>query len=127
MRRVSMGLFDFFKGDEAEETRTDRYWTLATIDGEIEDPTMEQIQQAVENATQKETLFATLAFLNSGLEIKSIQAISDQGLYRFEALTSTGTMYVKNDIPYEETLELFEQFFKYQRVPGYKSWLVEKY
>lgn len=88
---------------------------------------MEQIQQAVENATQKETLFATLAFLNSGLEINSIQAISDQGLYRFEALTSTGTMYVKNDIPYEETLELFEQFFKYQRVPGYKSWLVEKY
>src|SRR5690554_3682771 len=102
-----MGLFDFFKGDEAEETRTDRYWTLATIESEVEDPTMEQIQQAVQNASQKGTLFATLAYYNSGLEIESIQAVSDQGMYRFEALTNTGTMYIKNDITYEETLELF--------------------
>lgn len=122
-----MGLFDFFKGNKQEDKRTDRYWTLATFESKVEDPTMEQIQQAVQNASQKGTLFATLAYYNSGLEIESIQVVSDQGLFRFEALTNTGTMYIKNDITYEEALKLFEQFYKYQRVPGYRSWIVEKY
>lgn len=72
-------------------------------------------------------MFATLTYNHSGLEIDSVQAISQEGFYRFEALTADGRMYVKNDLTYEETFELFTHFFNYQRVSGVKSWAVEDY
>lgn len=125
-----MGLFDFFKRkkkDEEQKTTRDKYWSLITYDGEIENPTMEQIKEAVKNANRNVSLFATLAYNHSELEIDSVQAMREEGVYRFEALTSDGIIYVKNDISYEETLEYFEHFFKYQRVAGYKSWPSEKY
>lgn len=123
-----MKLFDFFKGEKEErKSSNEKYWSLTTYDGEITDPTIEQIEQAVKNATQNVSLFATLAYNHSGLEIESIQTISNKGFYRFEALTTDGKMYVKNDIDYEEVLELFNQFYKYQRVSGFRSWPIEKY
>lgn len=123
-----MKLFDFFKGkkEEREPTR-EKYWSLSTSDGEIVDPKIKQIEQAVKNATSNISLFATLAYNYSGLEIESVQTISNEGFYRFEALTTNGKMYVKNDIDYDEALELFKQFYKHQRVSRFKTWLVEKY
>lgn len=88
---------------------------------------MEQIEAAVRQANPQATLFATLAYNHSNLEIESVQAVGYEGVYRFEALTSHGIMYVKNDIDYEETFKLFEDFFKYQRVSGFRSWPTEKY
>ena len=119
-----MGLFDFLKrkSNKSEEETKEKYWSLTTITGEILDPTMAQIETAVKNATPYQTSFATLTYNHAGLEIESVQAISDNGFYRFEALTTNGFMYVKTDITYEETLDLFKHFFNYQRVSGVKSW-----
>lgn len=123
-----MGLFDFFKGKSNEsEKPKEKYWSLTTILGEIEDPTIEEIETAVKQATPEQTIFATLTYNNSGLDIESVQAISEDGFYRFEALTTEGFMYVKRDLTYEETLELFTDYFKYQRVSGYRSWSTERY
>lgn len=123
-----MGLFDFFKGksNQPEEAK-EKYWTLTTIIEEIVNPTMEQIETAVKNATPAQSMFATLTYNHSGLEIESVQAISEDGFYRFEALTTEGFMYVKSDLTYEETIELFDHFFNYQRVSGFKSWAKERY
>ena len=122
-----MKLFDFFKGEKKEKPTRDKYWSLTTNDDEIINPTIEQIEQAVQNATPKVSLFATLVYNHSGLEIETVQTLSTEGVYRFEALTSDGKIYVKNDIAYEETLELFHQFYNYQRVPGFRRWPIEKY
>lgn len=123
-----MGLFDFFKGKKVEEQPTrEKYWSLTTDAGEIKEPTMAQIETAVREAHPQATLFATLAYNHSNLEIESVQAVAYEGIYRFEALTSHGILYVKNDLDYEETLALFEDFYKYQRVSGFRSWPTEKY
>lgn len=123
-----MGIFDFFKGksNKPEETK-EKYWSLTTIMEEILNPTNEQIENAVKNATPDQTSFATLAHKNSGHEIESVQAISEDGFYRFEALTKESLIYVKSDLTYKETLELFLHFFNYQRVSGVESWPSEKY
>lgn len=125
-----MGLFDYFKGKkkaDKRKTTRDKYWSLITYKGEIKNPTMEQIKEAVKNANRNASLFATLAYNNSELEIDSIQTMREEGVYRFEALTSDSIIYVKNDIRYEETVEYFVHFFKYQHVANYKSWPTEKY
>jgi hypothetical protein len=118
----------FFKGKNEEQPPTrNKYWSLTTNNGEINDPTLEQIETAIKNAHSNATLFATLAYNHSNLEIEAVQTVSYEGVYRVEALTSHGIMYVKNDIQYEETLKLFEDYFKYQRVSGFRSWPTEKY
>ena len=124
-----MGVFNFFKrkADQPEEEKKEKYWSLVTNEGEVLNPTLGQIETAVANATPDHTMFATLTYNHSGLEIDSVQAISQEGFYRFEALTADGRMYVKNDLTYEETFELFTHFFNYQRVSGVKSWAVEDY
>ena len=124
-----MGLFDFLKRkpSKQEVVAEDKYWSLATSENEIVDPTVEQIETAVKNATPHQTIFATLTYNHSGLEIESIQAISEDGIYRFEALTTSGTIYVKNDVSYEETIDFFTHFFQYQRVSGFRSWPTESY
>ena len=124
-----MGLFDFLKrksspsGEEVKE----KYWSLTTIEEEKIDPTMEEIETAVKNAMPAQTVFATITFNHSGLEIESVQTIGESGVYRFEALTPHGIMYVKSDLTYEETVELFREFFKNQRVAGVESWPTERY
>lgn len=123
-----MKLFDFFKGKKEERKSTrDKYWSLTTNDGEVTDPSIEQIEQALMNATPNASLFATLAYNYSGFEIEAVQTISYDGVYRFEALTTNGKIYVKNDIDYDEAFKLFHQFYKHQRVFGFRSWPIEKY
>lgn len=87
---------------------------------------MEQIHVAVKDATPEGLIFATLAYNYSGLEIESIQTIGEENGYRFEALTSNGMIFVNDSINYEETLKLFEHFYNYQRVAGFRSWPTEK-
>jgi len=124
-----MGLFDFLKRSQPqqEELPKEKHWSLTTNAGEIIDPTLEQIKSAVKSATPDETIFATLAYNYSGLEIEAVQVIGDGHGYRFEALTSNGTIFVNDGIDSEETLKLFEHFFNYQRVAGFRSWPTEKY
>ena len=124
-----MELFDFFKRETnpSEDEKKETYWSLTTILEEKIDPTMEEIETAVKNATPDQTIFATLTFNHSGLEIESVQAIGETGFYRFEALTTKGIMYVKSDLTYEETVELFREFFKNQGVAGVESWPTERY
>ena len=124
-----MGWFDFLKrkASKPEEGTKEKYWSLTTYEEEILDPTVEQIETAVKNATREKTIFATLSYVNSGLEIESVQAISENNFYRFEALTTDGILYIKNNITSEETLELFTHYYKYQRVSGFRSWPTDTY
>jgi|SRR5690625_2369625 len=123
-----MGLLDFFKREPKpqEKGSKDRYWSLTTYEGEVVNPTWEQIKMAVDQITTDGTRFASLGYLHSGLEIEIIQAVGDGERYRFEALPADGKIYVNKDITYEETLKYFEDFYKYQRVAGFRSWPTEK-
>lgn len=124
-----MGLFDFLKGSkkEQEPAPEEKYWSLATNIRTINDPTMEEIHMAVQNAVPDKSDFATLAYNNSRLEIEAIQVVGDDNGYYFEALTSTGTMYINKGLSYEETIEFFEDFYNHQRVAGFRSWPSKKY
>lgn len=123
-----MGMFRFFKGrnQQQEEDSKERYWSLTTDEKEIIGPTWEQIQFAVEKATPEGTIFASLGYMHSGLEIEIVQAVGDENGYRFEALVPDEKIYVKDGISQKETVKLFEHFFKYQRVAGYRSCPTEK-
>ena len=124
-----MGLFDFFKGKQPQqdEDSTEKYWSLSTYTGEVIDPTLEEIITAVQEVKPDNEIFATLAYNNSRLEIESIQTIGDATGYRFEALDSNEIIYVNDGLTYEETLQLFKDFYNYQRVPGFRSWPTETY
>lgn len=122
-----MGLFDFLKGNKEEETLKEKYWSLGTNIRTIKDPTMEQIHEAILNAKPDQSEFATLAYNHSGLEIEAIQTVGDENGYYFEALTSTGTMYIQEGLSYEETIHFFEDFYKHERVAGFRSWPSKKY
>lgn len=128
-----MGLFDFFKRKPAaqEEEPKEKYWSLGTNEAEVVDPTWEQVVVAVKNAMPDESIFATLAYNYSGLQIDSIQVLGDKAayhdLYYFEALAQNGIKYVKHDIPYDETIKLFEDFYENQRVVGYEGWEKSSY
>lgn len=126
--RCLMGLFDFLKrGKKQEESIKNNYWSLTTIEGEVTEPTIEQIQTAVKKATPDGSMFAILTYNHSGLEVEGIQTVSDDNSYRFEAIASDGKIYVKDGLTYEKTVELFEHFFNYQRVSGFRSWPIEKH
>ena len=128
-----MGLFNFFKrkAEPQEDEPKEKYWLLRTNEHDVVDPTWEQIVASVKNALPEEGLFATLAYNHSGLEIDSIQVLGDKAayhdLYRFEALSPDGMIYVKHDLPYDETIKLFEDFFENQIVVGYESWEKSSY
>ena len=78
-----MELFDFFKRETnpSEDEKKETYWSLTTILEEKIDPTMEEIETAVKNVTPDQTIYATLTFSHSGLEIESVQAIGETGFY----------------------------------------------
>lgn len=123
-----MGLFDFFKRSQPqqEEVSKVKFWSLSTNDDDVVDPTWDQVQAAVENAVPDGSIFATLAYNHSGLELDSVQTVGEDGWYRFEALEPDGKVFVNDGISYEETLRLFKEFFNYQTVVGYRSWPAEK-
>lgn len=123
-----MGLFRFLKRSQQqqEEFSKDTYWSLTTNEEEVIEPTWEQVKAAVENATPDRSIFASLGYIHSGLEIEVIQVIGDGNGYRLEALPPSGEIFVNDGISYEETLKLFEEFFKHQRVVGFRSWPTEK-
>lgn len=123
-----MGLFRFLKRSQQqqEEFSKDKYWSLTTNEGEVIEPNWEQVTAAVRNATPDGSIFASLGCFYSGLEIEIIQVIGDGNGYRFEALPPNGKIFVNDGISYEETLKLFEEFFKHQRVVGFSSWPTEK-
>lgn len=123
-----MGLFSFFKRNQQqqEEFSKDKYWSLTTNEGEVIEPTWEQVKMAIENATPDKSIFVSLGYIHSGLEIEIVQAIGDGNGYRFEALPSNEKIFVNDGLSYEETLKLFEDFFKHQRVAGFRSWPIEK-
>ncbi|QKS72729.1 hypothetical protein FLK61_39640 [Paenalkalicoccus suaedae] len=130
-----MGIFDFLKKSfRQEESTKEKYWSLSTNEEEILDPTWEQVKQAVEEATPEKAVFASLGYLHSGNEIEVIQAIQlteGKNGFRFEALPpgnsyDAGNAYIKNDLSLDETLKLFEEFYRSKKVLGYKNWLTEK-
>lgn len=123
-----MGLFSFFKKNQKqqEEFSKDRYWSLTTNEGEVIEPTWKQVNAAVKNATPDGSIFASLGYIHSGLEIEVIQVIGNDDGYRFEALPPNGEVFVNDGISYEETLKLFEDFFIHQRVAAFSSWPTEK-
>lgn len=124
-----MGLFDFFKKDNKQEkvTHNEKYWSLSTNADEVTDPSWEQVERAVKNAVPDRDMFASLGYINSGLEIESIQAVGEDGVYRLEALPPQssydyGKIFINDSISYAETVELFKEFYDHQRVIGYRSW-----
>lgn len=128
-----MGLFNFFKRkpEPQEEEPKEKYWLLRTNEDDVVDPTWEQIVASVKNALPEEGLFATLAYNHSGLEIDTVQVSGDKAAYHdyyyFEALSIGGIRYAKHDVSYDETIKLFEDFFKNQIVVGYESWEKSSY
>ncbi|MHA6252946.1 hypothetical protein [Oceanobacillus sp. CAU 1775] len=126
-----MGLFSFFKRSPQpqEEVSKESYWSLTTNEDEVIDPTWVQIKAAVQNATPDRTVFASLAYFHSDIEIEVVQVIGEDGWYRFEAVSPerVGKRFVNDGISYEEAIKLFEEFFKYKRVVGYRSWPTEKF
>lgn len=124
-----MGLTSFFnrKKQSNDEGGKDKYWSLLTDEGEVVDPTWEQTKIAVKSATPTGSVFVTLGYLNSGLEIESIQAFSEGGLYRVEALPpKQGKIYVKDGFTHAEVLKLFESFYHDEKIIGYRDWQKEK-
>lgn len=124
-----MGLFDFFKKDNKQEEvkSAEKYWLLSKNDEKVADPSWKQVEAAVKNAMPDRDVFASLIYMNSGLEIESIQAVGEDGVYRFEALPPQssydyGKIYINDSIGYGETVELFKEFYDHQRVVGYRSW-----
>lgn len=128
-----MSLFDFFKKSRPpeDEDEKEKYWSLTTSEGETIDPTWEQIEAGIKNATPEASLFVSLAYFNSGLEIEVIQATAENDIYRFEALPPEdsleyGDIYVNDSLNYKEVVKLFERFHQNHSVTGYRGWLVEK-
>lgn len=124
-----MGLTSFFNRNKRsnDERGKDKYWSLLTNEGEVVDPTWEQTKLAVKNATPTGNVFAKLEYLNSGLDIESIQAFSEGGLYRVEALPpKQGKLYIKDGLTYAEALRIFESFYHDQEISGYRDWQREK-
>ena len=124
-----MGLTSFFNRSKQSngESGKDRYWSLLTNEGEVVDPTWEQTKLAVKNATPTGNVFAKLGYQNSGLDIESIQAFSEAGLYRLEALPpKQGKIYVKDGLTHAEALKIFESFYHEKEVIGYRDWQTEK-
>lgn len=128
VERCIMGVFDIFRSSKQrrEEFVQEKFWSLTTADHEVVDPKMKQIQTAVKNATSLESTFATLTYNHSGLEVESIQAVSDDSNYRFEAIASDGKIYVNDGLNYEEIVALFKHFFMYREVSGFKNWPIGK-
>lgn len=122
-----MGLFNFFKKNKQESKQEDagpqeKYWLLGTIENEVIDPTWEQIESAVINAKPEKSTFVTLAYMNAGLEVDTVQAVGDENGYRLEALSLEGDIFVNDGLTYEETLKYFDEFYRLQKVVGYRSW-----
>ena len=122
-----MGLFNFFKKNKQESKQEDagpqeKYWLLGTIENEVIDPTWEQIESAVINAKPEKSTFVTLAYMNAGLEVDTVQAVGDENGYRLEALSLDGDIFVNDGLTYEETLKYFDEFYRLQKVVGYRSW-----
>ncbi|QQK80028.1 hypothetical protein HUG20_09095 [Salicibibacter cibi] len=128
-----MGFFDFFKRDQKhqEQVSKDKYWVLTTSEDEIIDPVWEQVKGAIDHATPDRSMFASLGYMHSGIEIEVIQVVGEDHVYRFEALPPKssddyGKIFVNDGISYEETLKLCEDFYKHQRVVGFRNLPIEK-
>ena len=131
-----MGLFDFFRKDKnqrQEETLpAEKYWLLAGGEGEIMEPDWPQVEQAVKTAADGSAGgFICLSCLNSGLEIESLQAVGEDGLYRVEALPPEGSddygkIYVNDGVLYADVLAFLKEFWEEERVVGFRSWDTEK-
>lgn len=126
-----MNLFDYFKKDEKEEIPKDRYWSLTTSEEEIIDPTWDQIKLAINHAHPNQTVFVSLAYYHSELAIEVIQAMGDYDVYRLEALPpknikDTNQIFVKDSVSYEDTVTIFEYYFKEGTIEGYETWMIEK-
>ncbi|AKG75179.1 hypothetical protein [Salinicoccus halodurans] len=129
-----MGLFDFFKKNDkqGETAPAEKYWLLADGDGKVMEPDWAQIEKAVKTAVSGPAgEFIHLGYMNSGLEIESLQAVGEDGVYRVEALPSKGSydygrIYINDGVRYEDTLALFKEFHEHQRVVGFRSWDMRK-
>lgn len=60
--------------------------------------------------------------MNAGLEVDTVQAVGDENGYRLEALSLEGDIFVNDGLTYEETLKYFDEFYRLQKVVGYRSW-----
>lgn len=131
-----MGLFDFFRKDkyqkQEETVPAEKYWLLADGDGEVVDPDWPQVEKAVKVAADGPAgEFIRLSCLNSDLEIESLQALGEDGLYRVEALPPEGSydygkIYVNDGVVHEDVLALFKEFWEGERVVGFRSWHTRK-
>lgn len=130
-----MSFFDLFKRKqkyqklEKVETK-EKYWSLATNEDTIIEPSWKQIQRAVEGATSDNSIFATLSYNDANIEIEAIQVMGAEDRYRVEVLPSEtsddyGKIYVKDGLAYNETLKLFEEFYNRQTVSNYENWIKE--
>lgn len=128
-----MGLLNLFKKNHQpdDEEPKEKYWSLTTSEGEVIDPTWDEIEAAIRHATPAGSLFISLGYMNADLEIEVIQATSESDIYRLEALPPEnsleyGDIFVEDGLRYEEALKLFETFHKHQSVHGYRDWMVDK-
>lgn len=126
-----MGMFDFFKkSPQQEEPIKETYWSLSTYEEKIIDPTWEQVKQAVDEAVPEKAVFASLGYFNSDNEIEVVQTRQlSEGTKEFllEALPpdnsyDAGKVFINDGLSLDETLKLFEEFYKHKRVAGYRNW-----
>lgn len=128
-----MSLFNIFKRIKRTEDSAPlkKYWSLTTMVSEVVDPSWQEVETAIKNAFPGETVFASLAQLNAGLEIELLQAAGDNDIYRVEAIPPReslehGDIFVNDGLTEEEVLEIFMTFFKHNSVAHYRDWTVEK-
>lgn len=131
-----MGFLGFWKTSKPQQKQVKKpkvsFWSLTTDNMEILDPTWEQVIDAIDHATPEASTFASLRYLYSTCEIEIVQVVSEGQVYRVEALppissVDDGTIFVHTNCSYKETLELFKDFYEYQRVVDFRSWSTERW
>lgn len=127
-----MGIFDIFRPDKQnEDWDKDPFTSLTMSQGENNNPTIDDVLDALKLLDEGKTDFVSLAQYNQGLEIEVVQAIGSMGAFTIEALTAAdpdekGKIYYKDHLD-EYSLEYyFQDFFERQRVVGVENFEVRK-
>lgn len=125
-----MSLFNlrkFFRSDQPVEDKEEQPYTRLTIDqGQNDDPTIDDVFQALELLQGDQTDFVSLAHFNRDLDIDAIQAIGSLDTFVIEALPSDdsedkGKIFYKDYLDWYSLEYYFQDFFESQRVAGLES------
>lgn len=122
-----MGIFDMFKANHpVEDKDKDPYVSLTMDQGENDNPTIDDVFEALNLLKDGQTDFVSLAHLNKELEIEVIQAIGSMDTFALETLPSEDSQ-DKGKIFYKDYLDqysleyYFQDFFERETVSGLEN------